>query len=312
MDVEYPAFNANAPARRKGRPIHNFAVAKPMPPVDRRGPDYANPPVVETILGVQFDHLPAFTNAHLGAFWRSLSRQEWPSPSDAPPLNDQFEQFTDSARWATAGVQFQVTQAIASRIQIRSTHADRMIQVQNGRLHFNWLAVAGGPYPRYETIRGEFVAIFEQFANFLATEELGELRANQWEVTYLNHIPKGTVWQSAGDWDFFQLLGPDPSLDGLIEAESFGGEWHFVIPGQLGRLHTRWQHAQTSPSKGEGQEVIRLTLTARGPVESNSDAREATLKGLDLGHTTIVCSFEQFMTAAANRYWGLRNAESGE
>jgi len=51
-------------------------------------PDYVNPPVVETILGVQFERLPAFKNAHLGAFWKTLDTREWadvlPNQQDGP------------------------------------------------------------------------------------------------------------------------------------------------------------------------------------------------------------------------------------
>ena len=55
------------------------------PPIDRNGlPDYERPPVVETVLGVQFDSLPKFTNAHLGTFWETQATK--PRPSISPAL----------------------------------------------------------------------------------------------------------------------------------------------------------------------------------------------------------------------------------
>ena len=70
-------------------------------------PHYDKPPVIETVLGVQFDRLSALTNAHLGAFWKTLNpQQEWPNVEDAPLLPNKVERFTDAARWA-AGVQLQ-------------------------------------------------------------------------------------------------------------------------------------------------------------------------------------------------------------
>jgi hypothetical protein len=80
-------------------------------------PDYENPPVVETILGVQFERLPGFRNAHLGAFWKTLNTEEWPEVSDAPPLQPESEQFTESARWAPIGARLMVTQDLSSRTQ---------------------------------------------------------------------------------------------------------------------------------------------------------------------------------------------------
>jgi len=111
-----------------------------------------------------------------------------------------------------------------------------MLQIQNGRLHFNWLGQKGGKYPRYNDVRENFLWALQRFIEFVATEKLGDFRPNQWEVKYLNHIPKGTVWNAPGDWDFFRPLGGVPTIEGLIQGESFVGEWHFIIPEQRGRL----------------------------------------------------------------------------
>ena len=267
-------------------------------------PDYDSPPVVETILGVQFDRLTDFRNAHLGGFWKTLDNAEWPVVLDAPPLPPQFERFTDSARWASGG-QLMVTQDPSSRLQIKNKDGDRMIQVQNGRLHFNWLKRAGGTYPRYESVRRSFVGTCERFMDFVIQEEVGDFRPNQWEVTYLNHIAKGTVWNTSNDWGFFQPVSAVPTVEGLVQGESFSGGWKFVIPGQRGRLHIQWQHARKS--EPEEQEIVVLTFTARGPLGDTDGNLQAVLDGLDLGRETIVRSFKEFMTDTANNHWGLKN-----
>ncbi len=43
-----------------------------------------------------------------------------------------------------------------------------MIQIQNGRLHLNWLGTAGKAYPRYENVREGFVTALRAFLEFLA------------------------------------------------------------------------------------------------------------------------------------------------
>lgn len=113
---------------------------------------YARPPVVETVLGVQFDRVPALSNSHWGIFWKTLDQHEWPNVEDAAPLPNQIERFTDAARWG-AGLQIQLTDDPTSRYRIRNRLGDRMIQLQNTRLHLNWLGELGGEYPRYETMR---------------------------------------------------------------------------------------------------------------------------------------------------------------
>ena len=50
-------------------------------------------------------------------------------------------------------VQLQFTQDPAFRIQIRNADLNRMIQVQNSRLHFNWMKGEGGRYPHYDAVR---------------------------------------------------------------------------------------------------------------------------------------------------------------
>jgi uncharacterized protein (TIGR04255 family) len=274
-------------------------------------PDYANPPVVETVLGVQFDRLPGLTNGHIGAFWLELNQREWPTIGDAPQLPNQFENFADSSGWARA-VHFQLTQDPACRTQIRNADLNRMIQVQNSRLHFNWMKGEGGRYPHYDNVRKEFTTILGQFRRFVDAKELGEFKPNQWEVTYVNQIPRGTVWTTPADWGFFRPLGGVPTVDGLIEGESFTGEWHFVIPGQRGRLHIDWQHGKAPRGKGEeatGEDSVRLNLTARGPIVGN-ETGDSVMAGLDLGHETVVRVFACLMSDAANRYWEIANASN--
>ena len=58
-----------------------------------------------------------------------------------------------------------------------------------------------------DTLGLKFDALFEKFRTFVREMRLGDLRLNQWEVTYVNHLPKGTVWNSPADW---QGRGPRP------------------------------------------------------------------------------------------------------
>lgn len=269
-------------------------------------PDYERPPVVEAIVGIQFERLAGFTNAHLGAFWKTLGTDEWPVVSDAPPLEPQVEQFTETARWSKFALGLKLSQDPSTRLQIKNKDGDRMIQLQNGQLHFNWLGEAGGKYPRYELVREGFVSTMRRFIEFARQEKFGEVRPSQWEVTYLNHIPKGTVWNTPNDWGFFRPLGAVPTVEGLVQGEGFGGGWHFVIPEQRGRLHVQWQHGmKAQPAENE---IIVLTFTARGPLAESVDPVQAALDGVDLGHVTIVRSFAAFMNEAANDYWGLKHA----
>ncbi len=272
-------------------------------------PDYERPPLVEAVVGVQFDRVPGLSTAHFAAFWSTLDPEQWPTVADANLLAAQIERFDESSRWAKAVQLRALQQHPGCRIQIKNSDGDRMIQVQNGRFHFNWLGTSGGAYPRYDNVRSEFADLWTRFAQFLLARYAIDLRPNQWEVTYVNQIPKETVWTSPADWSFFRPLGGVPTVEGILAGESFNGEWHFVIPPQRGRLHIAWQHGREEDEDNEQpQEFIRLTLTARGPTEPQNDPTAAVLSGLDLGRETIVRSFRELMSDAANQYWGLKNA----
>lgn len=269
-------------------------------------PHYDNPPVVETILGVQFDKLAGLSNAHLGAFWKSLKAEEWPTVADATALPNQTERFTDKAKWSNR-LHWEVSQDPAARIQIRSASGDRMIQVQNGRLIINWLGAGGGVYPSYEIVRKEFDKALDQFSSFLAEAGFGELRPNQWEVTYINHIAKGTVWNSPADWKFFELLGSFSDIEGTAHSEDFKGDWSFQIPEKRGRLHISWRIAKSIDATESDSEFIRLNLTARGGIDETQELRESIGQGLDLGRATVVKAFYNLMSNEANEYWEYKN-----
>lgn len=211
---------------------------------------------------MQFDPLP-IKNAHLGDFWSGLDANEWPTVSDAPLIPTQFERFTEEAKWADAA-RVSLTQDPSCRLQIKNQQNDRMIQIQKNRFHFNWIKVGETDYPRYENVLAGLISTFERFIAYIAERDLGEIRPNQWEVTYINHIPQGTLWNNPSEWGFFNPLSGIPSIPEVIEGESFGGQWHFVIPEKRGRLHIAWQHGLNPQPTGE---VIRLNLTASRAVQ---------------------------------------------
>ena len=272
----------------------------------QRLPSFDRAPVVETVLGVQFDLLQPLTNAHLGVFWKGLGAA-WADVSDAPSLDPVFERFGAESAWGRSGFQFKFTQDPACRLRIRNAAQDRMIQIQNGRLHYNWLKQRDGVYPRYEeTIRPEFDRMLGTLRSFLDSESLGELRPNQWEITYVNHIPRGTVWNEPADWMelFAALTGPTAGPQ-TVRLESFGGHWHYEIPPQRGRLHVELQHGR--PSERDNPEHLVMKLTARGPVDTDGRNGLSLEEGLDLGHEAIVLAFKELTSPSAHRYWKIRN-----
>ncbi|MCY3018515.1 MAG: hypothetical protein NTW87_05730 [Planctomycetota bacterium] len=276
---------------------------------DARIYHFDRPPLQETVLGIQFIPMRKFNAAHLGAFWKTLGA-EWRDVNGAAALEQQFEYFDARAFAGEMGFRLQFGGEPAARLQIPNAAGDRMIQVQNGRLLYNWLrsgpAVPGptqietrrNAYPHYPEIRGQFDDVLRRFRQFVAAEGFGELAANQWEVTYVNHLPKGTVWNSPGDWAalFPRLPMPAAQLE-VAELESMIGEWHYHLPGKRGRLHVQLRHGVAGK-----EQVLVLTLTARGPVSQDVPMGA----GLDIGREAIVRAFKVLTSEAAHLYWGYK------
>jgi len=269
-----------------------------------RLPKFRNPPVVETVLGVQFKPLPRFGNWHLGAFYAGLDREVWPEVTEAPPLRLQHETFGEQAI-VEPGFRLEMVPQAPLRLKIRDRDGVRMIQVQNGRLHYNWLnwltTEQERQYPTYPKVRPEFDEAWLRFREFLDHERVGPVITDQWEVTYLNHIPKETVWNTAEDWSFLfpQLLGAADKLQAAT-LENASGDWRFEIEPRRGRLHVELR--QGLKPGGDRREILVLKLTARGPIEEGGLSLD---DGLNLGRETIVKSFKEITSEKAHEYWEL-------
>lgn len=269
-------------------------------------PSFRTPPVVETVLGAQFDRLTDFSNAHLGAFWAKLRDRanwkllsdDWSSVADAPPVEFAIEGFPPATGWGPLAAKIRLSQDPSARLQIRNDANTRMIQVQNGRLHLNWLRKSGSQYARYATLRPEFDELMGRFTEFVAECGLSEVKLNQWEITYVNHLLKGREWSTPSDWTaLFAGLPGSPVTPNSVLLETFDGNWHFEIPPQQGRLHVEWRHVRVGDASSS--EALRLALTARGPA---SDVI-SLMDGLDAGRRTIVQAFVDITSAKAQEYW---------
>jgi len=260
---------------------------------------FRHAPVVETVLGVQFQRLRGLTNAHLGAFWEQR-KGHWPHVEDAPPLDEQFETFGGDQAWRKA-IQLRFTRSPVVRLQMKNGTGDRMIQVQNCRVDYNWIGRPGEEYPRYRRVRPEFDAVLRDFRKLITDHNLGELIPNQWEITYVNHMPKGTVWNRPEEWPGIFRLPLWVSTPSGTRQEGFGGHWHFEIEPQRGRLHVEIEHAYLGSP--EGREALVMKLTARGPVDRTKEQEGAIDEGLNLGHDVVVNAFVELTSQQAQDYW---------
>jgi uncharacterized protein (TIGR04255 family) len=264
---------------------------------------FENPPVIETVISVQFRPIAGFTSGHFGWFWKQSLDPSWVKTVEAPFLPDQFERFGEQQiLMPSAAFQFLIPANQTDRLQIVNSEDDRVVQLQISRFAYNWRK-RGAVYPRFKEIYPEFLAKFDAFQKFLRLAELEPPSLNQWEITYINHIYKGELWQTTSDWaEILPGVFPPPREADEVRFESAAVQWHFEITPKKGRLHISAEHGRVQEGGGE---VLALQLTARGPLEPD-DLPRGLDSGLNLGHRALIRTFAGIASQKALSHWGIR------
>lgn len=260
-------------------------------------PDFADPPINESALSIQFQPLASFGIPHFGLYWQKI-RPEFGRFQLVPPIPQTTEQF--------AGPQpIRLNLQLLAQPEVRCWFLDatgeRLVQVQRDRFIHNWRQIDGTEkYPRYPTIRKSLHRHWITFMEFLQAEGLEPPNVNQCEVTYVNHIEYGRGWTGFGVLN--QVVAPwsGKHVDGFLPApERVGLEVHYCLPNDLGRLHVS---AAPVVRGRDSREVFQVTLTARGaPV---STAIDDVFDWLDLGRQWVVKGFADFTSDAMQKIWG--------
>ena len=260
-------------------------------------PEFARPPLVETVLSAQFEPLAEMGSAHFGVFWPRV-RSRFSKTEEKLALEPVVERFNKSPFKRGPRVRFETREgARPERIWFVNEPGTEMIQLQVDRFIKNWRkAGEGDVYPRYErVVKPSFDRDFAEFKNFAKAESLGVIQMNQCEVTYVNHLVAGDLWQG---WPeaakIFSFLG---GLSAGLEDGSFVLRFPIAWQGeQVGRLVVEIQPALRATDE---KQMYVMNLTARGQVGAGTDF-------LDIGRRAVVMAFAELTTPAMHEVWGRR------
>lgn len=262
--------------------------------------DWSRPPVIEVVLGFQFTPVQGLTNGHLGLFWHSI-KDQYPHSHDAPPVP-----FATDSSWgmepdflfATFGVQLEKGD---SRLRLTSADGSRMIQVQNGWILANWVKSESSnqTYPGYLAVRQQLEDAILAFNRFLSENKLPEMNPEIWEVTYIDHIEKGTVWNN---WT--ELPAVLPGLLGSkcpesVRLRAIQGTWSYGLGTLPGRLALSVQTARRIADPKVDLIVVRTT--ARGPIGASP-----LIECLNKGQAIVVETFMSVASDSAKAFWERR------
>jgi uncharacterized protein (TIGR04255 family) len=213
-------------------------------------PDFADPPLNEVVLGVQFAPAQGYSQIRAGEVW-SLYKDRFPLVEEHPPLVPAFETF-GRPQAAQFGMGF-VTGASHDRFWFLTPSKEELIQFQQDRLMHNWRKVGDekNPYPRFETMIRNFEQELVSLETYFASLATQTILINQCEVTYVNHIPL-----EHDDWlRFVRFEG--------LDVEDFAMTFRRILHREsepVGRLI-----CETTTVIVPGNKLmLRLALTARG------------------------------------------------
>ncbi len=252
-------------------------------------PKYDKPPVVETVLGVQFPELVGFKAAHFGLYWRQISRESFPTVEDRPRLSKVVEFFPRPAIFPGAQLAFSPGGA-PDRTWYTGKSQEELIQVQPDRFLYNWRRrPQTGQYQFYDESSEKFLKRFEEFSTFCQAEKLGPPAPNLCEVTYTNHIrPEKTETAIQLFGKVFSGLRWETTDNGLPVPESAALNRTYVIAENRGRLYAEAAVAM-DPSDPDRREFILLNMTAR--VNHSSMEPGSLAESLRLAHDWVVNGF---------------------
>lgn len=248
---------------------------------------FDRPPINEVVLGRTFLHRPDFHIPYYGLFWDRI-RSEFPKVEQASPIVDPQDLGGDPFA------------SFMPRVWFLSEDKSQMVQIQQGRLYFNWRKVTGSEeYIRFEAVKQSFDRAWRALSDLVGEMSGTPLQGTRGELTYVNflELDKKTDLEIAEvglrdfAWDRNSRFLPPPRS--LIRNLTF------PIPNDGGELAVVLQSAKNNATGGD---AIKLELSAKGPAADDAKfdawARSA--------HEFLVRGFVDLTTPIVHELWGLR------
>ena len=211
---------------------------------------YQNPPINEIVCGIRFDSINHLQSGHLGILWQKF-RSDFPRTEDhnlVGPVSEEDLGTPDKMP--------------LPRVWFIHENENKLIQVQRNCFLHNWRKRRpDDEYPGYETVIEDFERYLSRFEEFLLEEDLGNLVAREYELTYIDLIPRGQGWENPNDLAkvFPNLLSLTRQSVLLNGVQGINWQTIFGLPKGLGQLIVSIRNAQRVP---DNQQIIYIESKA--------------------------------------------------
>jgi uncharacterized protein (TIGR04255 family) len=258
-------------------------------------PDFSNPPVIETAIGVVFLPIDGWKLSHFNRFGRQIESRY---PSAEPQerfITTPLEEFGAPAK--PTELVFESGAALWWYVDEKN---GRLIQLQRDRFVQNWRKIhPEDTYPHYERTREEFKTAWSEYLAFLTQERLPHPTVLQVEIDYVNHIERGQGWTTPADIPKVTPLLAAQRPQFLPSPEAILLNARYLMPAKRGRLHVSLQPAIRNADKVE---LLQMTISAHG--RPSGSELDSIVSWCDLGHEWIVRGFADVTTVEMHERWG--------
>ena len=252
---------------------------------------YENPPINEIVFDILFDSIKGLRTGHFGILWQKF-RPDFSETEDqnlvAPVPTEDFET-SDKLP--------------LPRVWFIHKNENEVVQVQRNRFVHNWRKKQpDDEYPGYQKVIENFERYLSRFQEFLAEENLENLVGKQYELTYIDLIPKGQGWEDLGDLEkvFPNLLSL--TRQNIPSTDVRGINWQTILglPNDLGQLRLLIRNAQRI---SDDHPLIHIVFKA-----FSNHPHEPMRDWFDAVHDTII---QLFLNLVSNeiqeKFWGRKS-----
>lgn len=249
---------------------------------------YKNPPIHEIICGVRFDSIKHLQSGHFGILWQKFKR-------DFPKTEDQ------DLIGAISQEDFgNISKLPLPRIWFIHKNENELIQVQRNCFLHNWRKRrADDIYPGYEKVVDNFERYLSLFQDFLVAENLGNLNAIEYELTYIDLIPQGQGWKNFDDLEkvfptFLSITRQDMLS---IDVRSINWQTIYGLPNDLGQLRIA---IRTAKRTSDDHHLLHIEFNAHG-----SKRDQPIRNWFNASHNAIIELFSNFVSnEIQDKFWG--------
>ena len=259
-------------------------------------PRFKKPPVSEVAVGVQFTG-PTLTPVHLGLYYQRV-KARFPKVLVQPPLAPAIETFGPPA-----ALSLSLPAIGLPRIWFVSNDDESLIQLQAGRLFFNWRASSDrSTYPHFDAVRQEFLYALDELDALTSSEGIGQLSANQCEVVYVNPLPTArTGVPISAPEKIFRICNVQLGSEWNESPEDIAFNVRYRFDDEDGRPFGRLTVTLNSGWGPDGSPGFSLELTARGM--PRGAGRDGISAFHEYAHQAIVRCFTGLTTPAMHESW---------